>query len=438
MSKWRARMGYGVADLASNLVFQMMSSYLMIFYTDVFGIAAAAAGTLMLVTRVIDAFTDVGMGMLIDRTHTKWGKCRPYFLFGAIPFALIAIATFTVPNFGPSGKLVYAYVTYIALSCAYTVVNIPLTAILPSLTDDSKEQTIMVSVRMICSMAGATIVTTFTTPLVNALGGGNAARGYFITIVIYAVVAAALFFVTFANTEEKVKAVVSGEKTNFKRDVKSLNGPAIQLFLYAFLLFVVFTIRSTSIVYYFTYNLNRENLVPMIGVLGTLSGLPVLLLLPYITGKIGKRNSSLLGGAIFIAGTLLIYFGGTGTAPLMIGLVVTGCGVYLMQSTMFAIAPDVQEYCKYKSGHDISGLVTAIYGFMAKLGMGVSAFALGKFLTWGGYVANQEQTPKALLSIQISFVGITIVFTALIMIMMLFYKLDKELPEIQKKMKKNA
>ncbi len=116
MSKNRVRVGYSVADLASNLVFQMMSSYLLFFYTDVLGIAAAVGGTIMMVTRVIDGFTDIGMGLLVDRTNTRWGKSRPWFLFGAVPFGLIGIAAFTVPNFGPQGKIIWAFVTYVALS----------------------------------------------------------------------------------------------------------------------------------------------------------------------------------------------------------------------------------------------------------------------------------------------------------------------------------
>ena len=115
MKKWGKRIGYGIGDLGCNLVFSTMASYLMVFYTDVFGITAAAAGTMMLVTKFIDALTDTGMGLIVDRTHTKWGQGRPYFFLGAIPFAVFTFLTFYIPDLGNSGKLIWAYVTYCLL-----------------------------------------------------------------------------------------------------------------------------------------------------------------------------------------------------------------------------------------------------------------------------------------------------------------------------------
>lgn len=180
MGKWKKRIGYGVGDLGCNLVFSTMASYLMVFYTDVFGITAAAVGTMMLVTKFIDALTDTGMGMIVDRTHTKWGQGRPYFLFGAIPFAVFTMMTFFIPDFGSTGKLVWAYVTYCLLCTAYTVVNIPLNTIVPRLTSDIHERDVLVSTRMVCAMIGTAIVMTITTPLVKFFGAGKEARGYFL------------------------------------------------------------------------------------------------------------------------------------------------------------------------------------------------------------------------------------------------------------------
>lgn len=432
MGIWKSRIGYGVAELAGNLLFQMMSSYLMIFYTDVFGIGVLVAGSIIMVTRFIDAITDVAMGMIVDRTNTKWGKSRPYFLFGAIPFGLISVATFTVPALGENDKIIYAFVTYIALSCAYTVVNIPLTTILPSLTSDAQERTILVTVRMICSMIGATIVTTFTTPLVDFFGAADQARGYFITILIYAIVAVGLFFFTFKNTEEKVRvAVQNGEKRDMKGDFQAFQPQCIIFILMSFFYFAVFAFRSTAIVYYFKYNLMREDLVPMIGVLGTLSGLPVLLVLPYITGKLGKRNSVITGAVIYIVGTLLMFIGVNSIPAIMIGLVATGCGMYLMQGTVFAISPDAIDYCEYKSGRSIAGMVTAIQGFSVKLSIGVSGFIVGKILDATGYVENQAQTAQALMGIRISFLWIPIVISLIVIAMSMIYKLDRQMPDIQ-------
>ena len=207
MGKWGKRIGYGIGDLGCNLVFSTMASYLMVFYTDVFGISAAAAGTMMLVTKFIDAFTDTGMGLIVDRTHTKWGQGRPYFLLGAVPFAIFTFMTFLIPDFGSSGKLIWAYVTYCLLCTAYTVVNIPLNTIVPRLTSDIHERDILVSTRMVCAMLGTAVVMTITAPLVEFFGNGDQARGYLVTMTVYGIAAMCIFFMTFASTKEVVPQI---------------------------------------------------------------------------------------------------------------------------------------------------------------------------------------------------------------------------------------
>ncbi len=425
MGKWKLRLGYGVADLASNLIFGMISSYLLIFYTDVFGLAAGVAGSLMVVSRFVDGITDVIMGMAIDRTNTRWGKSRPYFLFGAIPFAVIAIATFSVPNLSEQGKIIYAFVTYIALNMAYTVVNIPLSSILPSLTDDEGERNILVTVRMICSMIGATIVTTFTVPMVQTLGNGNAAKGYQITMIIYAIIGAFLFFVTFKNTEEKVKQKSVKVKSSIKEDIKALNLQSIIFCLFTFLYFTLFTIRSSSIMYYFTYNLNNTSLIPFIGILGTLSGLPMLLALPKLTEKLGKKKSIILGAIIYSFGTLLMFMSKGGMVLILSGLVITGLGMYLMQGMCFAMAPDVIDNVEETSNRQIPGLITACQGFVAKCAMAVGSALIAALLQKSGYIANQAQTTEVLNSIEFSFIWIPIILSFLIIGLMYFYKLDR-------------
>jgi Na+/melibiose symporter-like transporter len=170
---WPQRIGYGIADFSCNLIWQTITLYLMFFYTDVVGIAAAQVGILFLLTRVIDGIADVAMGVVIDKTNTKWGKSRPYFLIGAIPFGLLAILAFYVPDIGPVGKLVYAYFTYLGLSLAYTMVNIPLASILPSLTSNGQERTMLATVRIIFASIGATAVSALTLPMVRTLGNGS-------------------------------------------------------------------------------------------------------------------------------------------------------------------------------------------------------------------------------------------------------------------------
>ena len=162
--------GYGIADLSCNLVWQMISLYLMFFYTDVMGLPAYYVGLMFLVTRLVDGVADVLMGLVIDNTATRWGRCRPYLLIGAIPFGLLCILAFYVPDFGTTGKLIYAFITYLCLSFLYTIVNIPFCAMLPFLTNDSRERTTLSAVRILLGSLGATIVAVATLPLVGALG----------------------------------------------------------------------------------------------------------------------------------------------------------------------------------------------------------------------------------------------------------------------------
>ena len=163
-NRWLKRVGYGSGDFACNLVFGTMASYLMIFYTDVFGIGAAVVGAMLLYTRMLDAVTDTIMGLIVDRTHTRWGQGRPYFVIGAPFFAIFTAMTFFVPDLGETGKIVYAYITYILLCCAYTVVNIPLNTIVPRLTSNIDERNKLVASRMFFALLGTAVVMTITSP----------------------------------------------------------------------------------------------------------------------------------------------------------------------------------------------------------------------------------------------------------------------------------
>ena len=424
MGKWGKRIGYGIGDLGCNLVFSTMASYLMVFYTDVFGITAAAAGTMMLVTKFIDALTDTGMGLIVDRTHTRWGQGRPYFLFGAVPFALFTFLTFYIPDFGSTGKLVWAYVTYCLLCTAYTVVNIPLNTIVPRLTSDIHERNCLVSARMICAMLGTAIVMTITTPMVEYFGRGNEAKGYLITMTIYGIAAMLIFFVTFASTKEVVPPSVKREKTTLKEDLKGLTDQSWIFFLLNLLYFSLYVVRSTTVIYYFKYNLGKTEWLTLVGLLGILSGLPMLLILPWLEKKFSKKNLMIVSVLIYIAGDLLIYFGQSSSFCLLAGLVITGLGIYGIFGITFAIQPDVIDYSEYKKKASVSGLIAAFQGFFVKGGMGLTSAIIGFVLKQGGYVANAEQTPKALAYIETSFIWIPIILCVAIAIVTLFYRLD--------------
>ena len=424
MGKWGKRIGYGIGDLGCNLVFSTMASYLMVFYTDVFGITAAAAGTMMLVTKFIDAFTDTGMGLIVDRTHTRWGQGRPYFLLGAVPFAIFTFLTFYIPDLGSSGKLVWAYVTYCLLCTAYTVVNIPLNTIVPRLTSDIHERDVLVSTRMVCAMAGTAIVMSITEPLVRFFGKGNEAQGYLITMTVYWIAAMCIFFVTFASTKEVVPPTINQKHSSLREDFKGLTGQAWILFLLNLFYFALYVVRSTTVIYYFKYNLGRTEWLSLVGILGILSGLPMLLLLPALEKKYSKRSLMFFSIILYIAGDLLIFAGKNSAFCLLVGLIITGLGIYGIFGITFAMQPDVIDYSEYKKNASVAGLIAAFQGFFVKGGMGLTSFVIGAFLKNGGYVANAQQTQKELSYIEVCFIWIPIALCALIAACTYFYKLD--------------
>lgn len=424
MVKWKKRIGYGIGDLGCNLVFSTMASYLLFFYTDVFGITATVAGTLMLVTKIIDAFADTGMGLLVDRTHTRWGQGRPYFLIGAIPFAIFTVMTFIIPDFNMTGKIIWAYVTYTLLNIAYTVVNIPLNTIIPRLTSDNHERNWLVSTRMICALIGTALVMSITTPLVNFFGHGDTQKGFLFTMCIYGVVAMLIFVFTFMNTEEVIPPLTQPEKSSFKQDFKGLTDQTVIFFVLNFLYFALFVIRNTTVIYYFTYNLGREDWLTFVGLFGILSGLPILIILPWLQKKMTKKNVLLFSTAIYIVGDLLIYFGKSSVFLLIAGLAITGLGIYGIFGITFAIQPDVIDYSEYKNHRSISGMIAAFQGFFVKVSLGLGSAFIGIILKMGGYVPNTTQTATSLTYIEMVFIWVPLAICLLIGITMWFYKLD--------------
>lgn len=322
----------------------------------------------------------------------RWGQGRPYFLLGAVPFAIFTFLTFYIPDFGSTGKLIWAYVTYCLLCTAYTVVNIPLNTIVPRLTSDVHERDILVSTRMVCAMAGTAIVMSITAPLVEFFGKGNAAKGYLITMTIYGLAAMLIFFVTIASTEEVVPPSVAQKHTSIIEDFKGLTGQAWILFLLNLFYFSLYVVRSTTVIYYFKYNLGRSDWLSLVGILGILSVLPMLLLLPSLEKRFSKRNLMFFSVALYIAGDLLIFAGRNSAFCLLAGLVITGLGIYGIFGITFAIQPDVIDYSEYKKNASVSGLIAAFQGFFVKGGMGLTSFIIGAFLKNGGYVANAVQT----------------------------------------------
>ena len=433
-SKWGKRIGYGIGDLGCNLVFSTMSSYLLIFYTDVFGIAAAAAGTMMLVTKLVDAVTDTVMGMIVDKTHTKWGQGRPYFVIGAVPFAVFTVLTFIVPDLSEGGKLVWAYVTYCLLCTAYTIVNIPLNTIVPRLSADPNERNILVTTRMVCALLGTAIVMSITTPFVKFVSGivdpgiadpFKSPKSWVIVMGIYGVAAMLIFFLTFASTEEVVPPSVENSDGSLINHLKAMTGQAWIVMGLNFMYFALYVVRSTTVIYFFKYNLQREDLATLVGFLGILSGLPMLLCLPKLEEKFGKRNILFLSAGLYLVGSVLILLFKTSVAVQLTALVITGLGIYGIFGTIFAMQPDAIDYSEWKKNRSISGTIAAFQGLFVKAAMGLASWVIGLYLGMRNYDgAASTQTLEAQGAIEVCYMWIPIILCVLIIVLNAFYKLD--------------
>lgn len=431
---WRQRIGYGAADFSCNLVWQMIGLYLMFYYTDVVGLAAAQVSLLFLLTRILDGVTDVGMGILIDKTNTRWGKSRPYFLFGAIPFAVLGILAFYVPDVGPTATLLYAYMTYMGLSMAYTMVNIPLASILPSLTSDPQERTMLASVRIVFSFIGATAVSVLTMPMVNSLGGGSQAQGFFWTMVIFSIIACIMFFFTFKNVEEKVAVRV--EKVTVKEAFSTLkdNKPYYIFAVNILFMWGSYFFQQGALIYYFTYNLDRPDLVGVVAGIGSFVPIAGTFLTPLIAKKMYKRTLFMIASAINLAGILLMLAAGSTIPVLLAGAVIAAVGFGLRQSIYFSMQADPVDYGEWRTGINAAGILSALNGFLGKVTMAVAGALFGLMLTWGNYVPNAAQSENALLAIKMGYLIIPAILVVFSMIIMSFYHLDKIYPTIRAEM----
>jgi len=440
--KFTEKVGYASGDLASNLIYQTISIYLLFFYTNIYGLSAGAAGTMFLVVRFIDAISDPIVGTLVDKTNTRFGRFRPYLLYGAIPFAGLAILCFTTPDFSENGKLIYAYITYTGLSVIYTFINVPYGALTPAITNNNTEIVSMTSVRMIFANLGGVIVAYFVPFLAEFFGNASSpSRGWQLTMGTIGIAGALLLLFCFFSTRERIKPVNEEEIsfTDLFEQFKK-NRPLVVLSIFFVLIFGVNSISNSIGVYYVTYNMDRTDLVKWYTVLGSIPAFLCIPLIPILNKKIGKKallNYSLL---LSIIGTLsLLVIPPSMVSLILISRIVTALGTLTAGAFMWALIPETIEYGEYVTGKRLSGLIYAIIGFFFKCGMALGGAVPGLVLAQFGYIANQTQTPTSLLGILIATSLIPAIILVLALININFYKLDdKQLAEITDTLKKRA
>lgn len=397
----REKLSYGIGDFGFNLYWANISAFLLIFYTDVMGLAAGAVGTMMLVTKLADAVADPFMGAIADRTRTRWGRFRPYLLFAAVPLAITGVLTWTVPDLDGGGRLLWAYATFTLMMFVYTVLSMPYSALSGVMTADSQQRTTLISFRFIAAFAGTTLVNWLTLDLVRWLGRGDEQLGWQLTMALYGVVAIATFVAVFANTRERIEPPPQ-QRSTMRQDVLDLlgNKPWLVLFVLALVIMVTIVMRSGSLVYYLKYYVDRPELTGLF--LGSYSvALAVgAALTPLLTRLMDKRR--LMMGLMAGVGVIscAMYFVPKEHIWVMFALnTLVGLLLGPKSPLAFSMYADCADYTEWKTGRRATAMTFAAAAFSQKLGGAVASAAIAWMLAAMGYVANQAQSDASRLGI---------------------------------------
>ncbi|MBB5212532.1 glycoside-pentoside-hexuronide (GPH):cation symporter [Microbulbifer hydrolyticus] len=420
----REKIGYGLGDTASNIVFQVVINFLLVFYTDVFGISAAAAGTLLLVVRIFDGITDPVVGGMADRTRSRWGRYRPYLLLMALPYAGLAVLAFTTPDLGENGKLVYAYITYTLLMTVYTAINIPYSALGGVITEDTTERASIQSYRFAMAMVGGALVSALTLPLVNLLGQGDKAFGYQMAMAVMAAVAALCFFVCFWSTRERVQPEAD-ESGADKFNVKNFAGDFFNLFRNSqwailagatFFLLVLVAMRGAVTPFYVTYYFQSESLVSMFVTLPMLAGVAGAVSTNFLTKRFCKVrlfNWSMIGVIVTHAALLPL---GRNQVYVALALAMAANFVHMIAIPLvFSMVPDAVDWFASKGHAKKMAMAYSGHLMALKLGLAVGGACAGWLLGYFDYVPNAEQSERTLNGIVLIYAAGPVICTLITM-----------------------
>jgi GPH family glycoside/pentoside/hexuronide:cation symporter len=444
--------GYGLGDTAANFIFQTMLVFQTFYYTNVFGISPAEAGTLLLVARVWDAVFDPLMGVIADRTKTRWGKFRPWILWTAVPFGVMAFMIFTTPDFDHTGKLVYAYVTYIVFMTIYSANNLPYSALSGVMTGNMAERTSLSSYRFTFAMLGGLAVKGLAPMMVDYFGKAydaagqvvvdaagdpviNRALGYQWTMGVFSALCIVFFVITFATTKERIQPDPS-QTPSLRRDFGDLlkNGPWAAMFLLTTFVFITLAMRGSVMEYYFTYYLDfgkDKKMFSLFLVLSQAANIIGIFFSKPLSMRFGKRN-------VFVVGLLLttVLYAAFGILPPRSALgpvfAVELISAFFYGTTiplLWAMMGDVADFGEWKSGRRATGVIFSAIVFALKAGLGIGGATTGWLLTYYGYVqpvGDQlvQQSDQTLLGIRLTASVFSAIPFTIGIICLLFYSIN--------------
>ena len=435
------KIAYGGGDLASNLILVLTFTFVTFFYTDALGLNAGIIGTIMLLSRVFDGFSDIFMGFVMDQVKSKHGKARCWLLWLAIPISLATVLVFLVPNIGSVGQYIFVIITYnLVTTFLYTMINIPYGALTSLMTRDQNQRTVINVFRMFMAQVGSLIINAVTLPLINAVGGSSHQKSWIIVSVIYGVIAAALFLACFFKTKERVQ-ISSQQKESIPL------GESFRLIMrnnYWLIIVGVWVVTALGMgmgmsvgTYYAKYILGDEN---MAGFLTAISLIPTLVCMIFVaplSKKFGKRNVALVGSIISILGQALMLLNPASFGWLIVCNVVKGVGSGGLTGTLFAMVADTIEYGQWKTGKRVEGMLYSSTTFGAKIGAGAGmAIAMGILGSAGYDGLAAVQSASAVSAIRNLYLLAPLPFLIALPILYAFYKLDKLYPQVMSDLEK--
>lgn len=395
---FREKAGYSAGEIGGSGLWQIMMIFLPAFYTDTFGLSAESVGWLLLISRIIDAGTDPVMGILADRTNTRWGRFRPYLIWASVPFALLAFAVFFAPQFSPAGKTAYAWVTYLLMMVVYTMAMIPYSALSGVMTSDGLQRTQLNSFRFVGAFLAALTVQGLFKPSVAYFGDGDDVIGSRWTMFLFGLVAAACFLIAFVSSRERIGSSQKDDQSIWQdlRDL-SRNLPWLIVLLVSLITLIHVSIRSAAQVYYFKYYIGDENLVSGFMVAGTAAIIAGIGVTGWLARMMGKRELFVVSTVINAVAGFGFYLAGPDDVAMLFALqVVYSFAAGPAMPLLWSMMADAADYSEWKTGRRATGLVFAASTLAQKAGGAFGGATALFVLAWYGYEANTEQSAATL------------------------------------------
>lgn len=442
--KGREMFGHAIAGFGQNLIFGLWSSYMLVFYTDIFGISAGAASIIMLLTRVWDGINDPMMGSIADHTRTRWGRYRPWLLFMSPVIVIFLVLNFSSPDLSPTLKVVYAAITYVMMSMAFTAVDVPYWTMPAAMSSDVQKRSRIISFSRMSTTIATTVLGVIAIPLINALGQGDKQKGYMLTALVVGLVGAGFYLIGFANIREHVEPVPN-QKITLKSSVRAIaqNRPLLLLLCCGLLGNIGTMLKQGMVIYYVKDCVGSESLIPIFSLLFLPGMILGLIIAPTFTKRFDSKTV-FIGTKIFgIAVDVVFFFAGFSNVPLTMFLyALTSIPLGISSVVSATMLTNTIEYAEWKFGNRQEGLISSTQTLTAKIGMALSAGVTGIVLEVANYVPNHV-TSETQMMLHGAFTLFCAVIGAISIVPMLFNKFtDKEheriVEELKARRKQNA